>query len=275
MFRDGKIKIPLPSALGVEGAGIVDAIGTDVSGLKIGDRVAYWFAFGSYADVRLVEADAVKLPDDVSTELAAAIFAKGLTAWALLKQGHVVQRGETVLVHAAAGGVGSLLAPWAKTLGATVIATVGSPDKAASVRQHGIEHVLDANDPDVVAKVRAITHGRGVDVVYELVGAATFDKSIGALRDGGDLVHLGNASGSPTIDQAGLAARSIRYFQPSTGQFVKDRKSLDEASFDLLAAVQAGSFGEIHITRYPLTEVIQAHKDIAARRIVGSVILVP
>ena len=276
MFRDGTIKVSLPFDIGVEGAGIVDAVGTNVSGLKVGDRAAYWFAFGSYADVRLVEADAlVKLPDEVSTELASAVFAKGFTAWAALKKVHVVQPSETVLVHAAAGGVGSLLASWAKALGATVIATVGSQDKAFSVRQRGIEHVLDATDPDLVTNIRAITNDQGVDVAYELVGKATFGKSVEAMRDGGDLIHIGNASGSPRVDQVALASRSIRYAKPSTGQFVRDRLTLEEAATDLLDAFRAGVFGEIPVTRYPLADVSQAHEDIAARRIVGSVVLIP
>jgi NADPH2:quinone reductase len=276
LFRDGKIAVPVPFAIGVEGAGIVEAIGPDVGTVRVGDRVAYWFSFGSYTDIRLVdEAALVKLPDDIATDQAAAIMAKGVTAWTLLKRVHVVQPGETVLVHAAAGGVGSLVASWAKSLGATVIATVGSPAKAAVVRRHGIEHVFTLDDPDLAASIRAITGERGVDVVYELVGAATFATSVAALRDGGDLIHLGNASGAPSIDQAALAARSIRYAQPSTGQYVKDRASLDEASSDLFAAFRAGVFGEIGIARYPLSEARRAHEDIAARRIAGSIILIP
>ncbi|WP_315836172.1 quinone oxidoreductase [Bradyrhizobium prioriisuperbiae] len=276
MFRDGKINVSLPFALGVEAAGIVEAVGEDVADLKPGDRVAYWFSLGSYADIRLVDVSAlVKLPADISTEQAAAVFAKGLTAWMLVKRVHVVRSGEFVLVQAAAGGVGSLVASWARALGATVIATVGSPAKADSVRQRGIESVLHAGDPDLVTKIRTITGGKGVDVVYELVGAATFSASVSALRDGGDLIHLGNASGSPSVDKEALAARSIHYVQPSTGQFVKDRGSLEESSAELFAALQDDVFGEIAITRYLLRDVAQAHEDIAARRISGAIILTP
>jgi NADPH2:quinone reductase len=276
MFRDGTIRVPLPFAIGVEGAGVIEALGSDVSGLDVGDRVAYWFSFGAYADVRLIEADVlVKLPNDVSTEQAAAILAKGLTAWALVKRVHVVKPGDTVLVHAAAGGVGSLTASWAQALGAKVIATVGSPDKAGIVRQRGIEHVLDANDPGLAEAVKALNNGQGVDVVYELVGASTFGQSVAAIRDGGDLVHLGNASGSVKVDEAALAARSIRYVKPVTGQIVNDRSTLEAASDDLLSALRDGVFGTLRITRYPLSQASRAHEDIAARRVAGSIVLTP
>jgi NADPH2:quinone reductase len=276
MFRDGTFEVPLPFAMGVEGAGIIDAVGPGVSNLKVGDRAAYWFSFGGYADERIVDAEAlVKLPDGVSTEQAAAVFAKGLTAWALVKRAHVVKPGDTVLVHAAAGGVGSLAALWAQALGAKVIATVGSPNKAEAVRRRGIEHVLDANDAELAAKVKALNGGNGVDAVYELVGAATFDKSVSSLRDGGALVHLGNASGPAKADEAALAARSIRYVKPVTGQVVSNRAILDEASSDLFVALHGGIFGQLPITRYSLREAARAHEDIAARRVAGSIILTP
>ncbi|WP_338524877.1 quinone oxidoreductase [Pseudomonas batumici] len=276
MFRDGTFPVPLPFTPGVEGAGVIEAVGAGVTHVKVGDRVGYWFALGAYADERLVEAEAlVKLPAGVSSEQSAAIFTKGLSAWALVKQVHVVKPGETVLVHAAAGGVGSLVALWAQALGAKVIATVGSPHKMKAVRERGIEHVLDVNDADLVAKVRALNGGHGVDVVYELVGATTFAASVASVRDGGDLVHLGNASGPAKVDKAALAARAIRYVQPVTGQVVNSRAILDTASRDLFAALQDGIFGQLPITRYPLREVGRAHEDIAARRVTGSVILTP
>ncbi|KIH83096.1 quinone oxidoreductase family protein [Pseudomonas batumici] len=276
MFRDGTFPVPLPFTPGVEGAGVIEAVGAGVTHVKVGDRVGYWFALGAYADERLVEAEAlVKLPAGVSSEQSAAIFTKGLSAWALVKQVHVVKPGETVLVHAAAGGVGSLVALWAQALGAKVIATVGSPHKMKAVRERGIEQVLDVNDADLVAKVRALNGGHGVDVVYELVGATTFTASVASVRDGGDLVHLGNASGPAKVDKAALEARAIRYVQPVTGQVVNSRAILDAASRELFAALQDGIFGQLPITRYPLREVGRAHEDIAARRVTGSVILMP
>jgi NADPH2:quinone reductase len=277
LFRSGAFGAPLPFDMGVEGAGVVESVGPGVEDVKIGDRVAYFFTPGAYADARLIDASVlVKLPEDVTTGLAAALLTKGLTAWMLIKRVHVVKQGDTVLVHGAAGGVGSLVTQWAKASGATVIATVGSPAKAQSVREHGIEHVLDVNDPAFLEKVRVITDGRGVDVVYEFVGKATFGLSVAALRAGGTLAHVGNASGAPSaFDKAGLPERSIRYVQPTTSQYVGERSSLDEASRDVFAAYRAGIFGKIEVTRYALADVVRAHEDMEARRLIGPAILIP
>ena len=273
-FRDGTYAATLPLTLGVEGAGLVDLVGPGVSNLQIGDRVGYWLAFGSYADARLIAADKlVKLPLDLSSEQAAASLTKGLSAWAMVKRAHVVQPGETVLVHAAAGGVGSLAASWAQALGANVIATVGTSAKAAWLRERGIETVLDAGDPELVARVSAMTGGRGADVVYELTGAATFERSMAALRRGGDLVHFGNASGPPRVDAAALSDRSIVYTRPNTADFVNSRVVLKEASDDLWSAFETGMLKPHPVTRYPLGEALRAHEDIRARRVVGSIVL--
>ncbi|HEX5342944.1 MAG TPA: zinc-binding dehydrogenase, partial [Duganella sp.] len=179
MFRSGAFRAPLPLDMGVEGAGVIEQVGPGVSGFAVGDRVAYFFSFGAYADQRLIEArHLIKLPTYISSDTAAATFTKGLTAWMMLYGAHQVQPGEVVLVHGAAGGVGSIVARWAKALGATVIATVGTAGKAASVQAYGIEHVLDANDPQLAQRVLALTNGRGVDVVYELIGKQTFVQSV-------------------------------------------------------------------------------------------------
>ncbi|MGH7207096.1 MAG: quinone oxidoreductase family protein [Nitrospiraceae bacterium] len=276
MFRDGTFDVPLPFSMGVEGAGVVESVGPDVVNFSVGDRVAYFFSFGAYSDTRLIDAEAlVKLPGDISTMQAAALITKGFTAWMLLKRVHVIQPGEKVLIHGAAGGVGTLLAPWAKALGADVIATVGSSAKVMDVQKHGIEHVLSSADVDLAKKVRQITQGQGVDVVYELVGRATFGASVMALRDGGHLIHAGNASGHPVVDREALAAMSIRYDQPSTAQYVKGHDELALATSDLFDAVRRGIFGEIKAARYPLRDVVRAHEDLAARRISGSAILIP
>lgn len=273
-FRDGVYDATLPLTLGVEGAGIVDAVGPGVTAFAVGDRVGYWLAFGSYADTRLVEADKlVRLPTGLSSEQAAASLTKGLSAWAMVKRAHVVQPGETVLVQAAAGGVGSFAASWAQALGAKVIATVGTPEKAAWLRERGIETVLDTGDPDLAARVYAMTDGRGADVVYELTGAATFAKSVAALRPGGDLVHFGDASGAPSVDLAALADRSIVYTRPNTADFVNSRVVLKEASDDLWSAFATRILAPHPVTRYPLREARRAHEDIRARRVVGSMIL--
>lgn len=276
LFRNGAFKVPLPFTMGVEGAGVVLETGTGVTDLRPGHRVAYFFSFGAYATERLIDASQlVQLPDHVSADTAAAVLTKGLTAWMMLFGAHQLKRGEAVLVHAAAGGVGSMVARWALALGAKVIATVGSPSKAALVRAAGIEHVLDANDPELAAKVRALNGGQGVDVVFELVGKATFGQSVAALRSGGHLLHIGNASGNPEIDQAGLAARGIRYQQASTGQYAGERAGLELGARTLFAALKDGVFGTITPVRYRLADVVQAHADLEARRIAGPAILVP
>jgi NADPH2:quinone reductase len=276
LFRSGAFKVPLPLAMGVEGAGVVVAVGEGVTNVQPGDRAAYFFSFGAYASERLIEAQhLVRLPQEISSDTAAATFTKGLTAWMMLFGAHRLQPGETVLVHAAAGGVGSMVARWARSLGATVIGTVGSAEKAALVRSWGIDHVLDSGDPQLAGKVRALNGGRGVDVVYELVGRTTFAQSVLALRDKGHLIHVGNASGNPAVDKAALAARGIRYVQPSTGQYVGEREELELASATLFAAMKDQVFGEIEAARYRLQDAVQAHEDMAARRLSGAAILLP
>ncbi|WEF34658.1 zinc-binding dehydrogenase [Pseudoduganella chitinolytica] len=276
LLRSGAFPAPLPLAMGVEGAGVVVAVGEGVANVQVGDRAAYFFSFGAYADERLIEAKhLVRLPANVSAATSAATFTKGLTAWMMLFGAHRLQPGETVLVQGAAGGVGSMVARWAKALGATVIATAGSASKVSSVASWGIDHVLSSDDPALGARVRDLTGGRGVDVVYELVGKTTFGQSLRALRDGGTLVHVGNASGSPAVDKEALAERGIRYAQPSTGQYVDERAELERASATLFAALGDGIFGEVLPRRYPLRDAAQAHEDIAARRLTGAAILVP
>jgi NADPH:quinone reductase len=276
MLRSGAFRAPLPLDMGVEGVGVVEQVGPGVTSVSVGDRAAYFFSFGAYADERLIEArHLVKLPSYISSDTAAATFTKGLTAWMMLNGAYQLRAGESVLVHGAAGGVGSIVARWAKALGATVIATVGSANKAATVRAFGIEHVLDANDPQLAQRVRDLTDGRGVDVVYELIGKQTFDQSLAALRQGGALIHVGNASGAPQVDKAAIASRGIRYEQPSTGQYVGERAALERASADLFRAIEQGIFGQEVPAVYALSEAARAHQDLADRRILGSAILRP
>jgi NADPH2:quinone reductase len=276
LFRSGAFAVPLPLAMGVEGAGVVVAVGEGVTNVKPGDRAAYFFAFGAYSRERLIDArHLVKLPQHVTSETAAATFTKGLTAWMMLFGAHPLRAGETVLVHAAAGGVGSMVARWAKSLGARVIATAGSMEKVLLVKSWGIDDVLQSDDPELARKVLALTGGCGVDVVYELVGKTTFGQSVEALRDGGHLIHVGNASGNPSVDKVLLARRSIRYVQPSTGQYVGERQELELASASLFAAMRDGIFGDAAPARYRLDDAARAHEDIAARRLTGAAILVP
>ncbi|WP_411379578.1 quinone oxidoreductase family protein [Pseudomonas sp. MPB26] len=275
MFRDGTFKVALPFAMGVEAAGIVEAIGDGVKHLKVGDRVAYFFAFGAYADRRVIDASAlIKLPDDISTDQAAGLLSKGLTAWALVKRVHAVQAGETVVVHGASGGVGSLLVRWVKSLGATVTATVGSASKAATVQGWGLDHVLRSDEPDLARRIKAKNGGFGVAVVYDLVGRDTLDASISALRDGGDLIHVGNASGGVTADAALLAARGIRYVQPSTPQYV-NANNQDMAASELFERFREGALGGVELSRYRLEDASLAHQAIATRKHMGSILLIP
>ncbi len=275
MFRDGTFKVPLPFGMGVEAAGIVEAIGDGVEHLKVGDRVAYFFAFGAYADRRVIDASAlIKLPADISSEQAAGLLSKGLTAWALVKQVHGVQAGETIVVHGASGGVGSLLVRWAKSLGASVIATVGSASKAAIVQGWGLDQVLRSDEPELAERINATNGGFGVDVVYDLVGRNTLAASISALRDGGALIHVGNASGGVTADTSLLAARGIRYVQPSTPQYV-NAGNQDMAASELFERFREGALGSLELSRYRLEDAALAHRAIAARKHTGSILLMP
>jgi NADPH2:quinone reductase len=207
--------------------------------------------------------------------MAAAVMAKGLTAWSAVRKVHPVVSGETVLVNGAAGGVGLLVVTWAKALGATVIALVGSPSKAGALTARGIPHVLDANDPEWVSKVAQITAGLGVDASFELVGGATFLQSLNTLRDRAMIVHIGNASGSIAVDKNYLTSRSIEYVKYSTAQVIANRRILEEASSDLFATLKANIFGEIEVTRFALSEASRAHEALAARTVTGSIVLVP
>lgn len=275
MFRDGTFQVPLPFDMGVEAAGVVEAVGFGVTHLKRGDRVGYFFAFGAYADCRAIDAATlIRLPDDISSAQAAGLLAKGLTAWALIKQVHVLKPGQSVVVQGASGGVGSLLARWAKSLGATVIATVGSSDKTRAVESWGLDHVLRADEPALAERIRAANGGAGVDVVYDLVGRRTLAASIGALREGGTLVHAGNASGTVAADPAQLAARNIRYVQPSTPQYV-NAQNQDMAACELFERFREGALGSLELSRYRLEEAALAHQAIAARKHTGSIVLIP
>jgi NADPH2:quinone reductase len=274
LMRDGSIKVPLPFHIGVEGAGVVEAIGESQAGFSVGDRVGYWFAPGAYTDQRLVEAAAlVSLPSDISTTLAAAVMAKGLTAWSAVKQIQKVVAGQTVLVSGAAGGVGLLVACWAKALGAEVIGLVGSTAKANELTTRGISHVVETNDLNWASKVADITNGRGADTSFELVGGPQFNQSVPLLKDGATIVHIGNASGSIEVDKELLTSRSIQYVKFSTAQVVPNREILVAASSDLFSALRNNVFGEVGITKFPLAEAIEAHEAIAARTVVGSIVL--
>ncbi|MCE7065116.1 quinone oxidoreductase [Dyadobacter sp. CY326] len=277
LFRNGSFPLnQFPATIGVEASGVVEAVGAGANEWAVGDRVGYYFALGAYAEKRLINKDLlIKLPQDISFDQAASLMAKGLTARMLVKQAYPVQPGDIILVHAAAGGVGSLVSKWAKSLGATVIGTVGNATKKALAEGQGTDFVIALDAEDIADRVNSITNGSGVDAVFDGVGKATFSKSAPLVKQNGTIVLYGNASGSPQIDSDYLASKEIKLIQPSLGQFLPDRHSLDAAVAELFEAFRNGVLGEIEPTIYPLSEVSKAHQDLEASRTTGSVVLHP
>jgi NADPH:quinone reductase len=276
--RSGLYPLKLPSGLGVEGAGVVEAVGSGVEGFKPGDRIAYAGPLGAYAEVRLLPADrAVKLPRGVDERAAAALMLKGLTAHYLLRRTFLVKPGDTLLVHAAAGGVGSVLVPWALHLGATVIGTVGSAEKARKARASGCAHVIEYRKEDFVGAVKRLTKGRGVDVVYDSVGKDTFLGSLDCLRPLGMLVSYGNASGKPpAIEPTVLSDKgSLFLTRPTLFHYTARREALLVAAKALFHVVRSGVVkAEIGQT-YALKDVAQAHRDLESRSTTGASLLLP
>jgi NADPH2:quinone reductase len=271
-LRQGLFPMPLPGVTGVEGAGIVEVVGTDVRDIAVGDRMAYFLAPGAYAAVRLIDAAAlIRIPDDLTSAQVATVLTKGLTAWAGLNGFHRIQPGETILVQGASSNVGQLLARWAKARGATVIGTAGSEAKRAALAG-AIDHALLSGTDDLLERILAIAPG-GVDVVYEFVGKATFPTSVAAVRRGGTLVNIGAGSGAPVVDDAGLAARGVRLTGGPMAQHLQG--VVAEATAAVFDALRHGVFGEFDATVYALKDAAKAHEDIAARRKIGPMILVP
>lgn len=277
LFRNGSFPLNhLPATIGVEAAGVVEAIGDEVHNFTVGDRVAYYFSLGAYAERRLINEDAlIKLPDNVSFDEAASLLAKGLTARMLIKQAYPVQPGDVVLVHAAAGGVGSLVSRWAKALGATVIATVGSASKKAIAASHGVDLVIALDSEDLGKAVNAFTNNQGVQAVFDGVGKATYEPSSKLVKENGAIVLYGASSGAPVIDTDFLAARKISLTRPSLGQYLPDRQSIDNATRELFAALQQGILGKATPTVYPLAEARKAHEDLESGKTTGSIIFRP
>jgi NADPH2:quinone reductase len=278
--RTGLYPLPsLPAVPGLEGAGIVEDIGEGVSEVAVGDRVAYAAVPpGAYAEIRRIPAHRlVKLPESIPSRQGAAMMLQGMTARYLLKGCYEVKKGDVILIHAAAGGVGSIVCQWAKHLGATVIGTAGSPEKAELARANGCDHPILYSDEDFAAKTRQITGGKGVDVVYDSVGQATFMKSLDCLRPMGMLVSFGQASGSvPPVDLSVLAAKgSLFLTRPSLMTYTAAREDLLAHAADLFAVVQSGDV-KIEVKQtYPLAETARAHRDLEARKTTGSTILIP
>jgi len=277
-IREGLLgKFPLPSIMGIDFSGVVEALGTEVRDFAIGDRVAYVMgSAGAYAEQRVVPAERVlKLPGGIRDSIAAAIMLKGLTAQSLLRRTYRVKRGDVVLIHAAAGGVGLLMTQWAKHLGARVIAVVGSTDKAQLVRDHGADLVL-LSDDDWVRASRDYTRSQGVAVVYDSVGKDTFMRSLDCLRPLGMMVTFGNASGPvPPVAPLELSKRgSLFLTRPTLFHYTATRAMLTKAAQELFAVVAQGAV-RVHIGQtYALRDAAQAHRDLEARKTVGSTVLV-
>jgi NADPH:quinone reductase len=274
--RTGLYKQELPFTPGVEGAGVVEAVGPDVTSVKPGERVAYAGPIGGYAEVRLIPADrVVKLPDAISSEQAAAMMLKGLTAEMLIQRVYPVKSGETILVHAAAGGVGLILCQWAKALGATVIGTVGSDEKADLARAHGCEHPIVYTRQDFVAEVERITGGAKVPVVYDGVGRDTFMKSLDCLARRGMMVSFGNASGPVDPFPPSLLAQKGSLFltRPTAYDYVARPAELEQAAADLFRVVESGKVKIEVKQRFPLEDAAGAHRALEARKTSGSTVL--
>lgn len=277
--RSGLYPTELPSGLGREAAGVVQAVGRKVRGVRVGDRVAYISTRpGTYCDVRNVPQQyVVRIPRGVSDNEAAALMLKGLTAHTLLRRVYRVKAGETILVHAAAGGVGLILCQWAKSLGVRVIGVVGSEEKAKIAAKHGCRHVIVANRDSLVSSVKQLTKGAGVDVVYDSVGKDTFMESLDCLRPLGMMVSYGNASGPPpAISPLELTKRGSLYLtRPSFFHFVSTREDMARASRELFSALKRKAFRVRIGQTYSLADAAEAHQDLEARRTTGSTVLVP
>ncbi len=277
--RSGLYKVPLPSGLGSEAAGVVEAVGPGVTHVAAGDRVAYaGGAPGSYAQFRVMPADRlVRLPADIGDRPAAAAMLKGMTVQYLVTRTYPVKAGDTVLLHAAAGGVGLIASQWLKALGATVIGTVGSDAKAELARAHGCDHVIIYTREDFAARVKEITGGRGVPVVYDPVGRSTFTGSLDSLRPRGLMVSFGNASGPvPPVDLLQLSSRgSLFITRPTLFHYTANRPEMEATAADLFAMMRSGKVKVEPSAAYPLAEAAQCHRDLEARRTTGSLLLVP
>lgn len=275
-FRNGTFPLEkYPTPIGLEAAGVIEELGTDVKDFAVGDRVAYYSSNGAYADKRIINTSEIfRLPDDISFEQAASVMIKGLTAHMLMKENYPVKAGEIVLIHAMTGGVGTLLSQWARAVGAIVIGTVGTKEKKAIALKRGFEHVIDLQSQDIADEVNRITQGHGVDVAYDGTGKATFQKSLPIVKEGGSVVLYGWPSGMPDLNDDLISKRKIKFSQAILNNYPlyqdKTGKGLSEI-FDLL---RAGIYEEKPLI-YPLSQAAAAHADLESRKTTGSIILQP
>jgi NADPH2:quinone reductase len=277
-FREGRYPAPLPFVVGQEAAAVVTALGSDVSNVKAGDRVAYSGALGSYAEYAAVPADRlVKIPDQLDFNHAAAAMLQGMTAHYLSHSTYPIKRGEIALIHAAAGGVGLLLVQMCKLIGAQVIGTVGSEEKAQLAREAGADEVIIYTEQDFETETRRLTEGKGVHAVYDGVGKTTFEKDLRVLRPRGYLVLFGGASGAvPPFELLELTKHgSLFVTRPSLQHYIATREELEQRSGDVLQMIVRGDLRlRIHKT-YPLAEAQQAHRDLEGRKTTGKLLLIP
>ena len=276
--RSGLYKLPVPSRIGVEGAGVVDAVGDGVASLKPGDRVCYAGGLGSYATHNMLpETQLIRIPDAITDETAAASTLKGLTACYLLTRTYAVSPNDTVLIHAAAGGMGLILCQWATQLGATVIGTAGTTEKAELASANGAHHTIVYESENVVERVKELTDGRGVQVVYDGVGKATYQQSLDALAPRGMFVSYGNASGNaPAVEPHDLQHRGSLFFtRPSLAHYSSDPRELQAMAHELFSVIRSGAV-QIHVNqRFALADAVEAHKALESRATSGSTIFLP
>ena len=276
--RSGLYPQQLPMVAGNEGAGVVEAVGSGVTELKAGDRIAYTGLPGCYCDVRVVPADRlVKLPQGITEEQAASMMLKGLTVHYLIHSTYAVKKGETVLWHAAAGGVGLIACQWLKSMGVTVIGTAGSDEKASLAKAHGAEHVINYSRENFVERVQSITGGKKVPVVYDSVGKTTWEGSLECLAPRGLMVSFGNASGPVAPVNLGVlsAKGSLYVTRPTLGTYIATRADLVARSNDLFEVVKSGKVKIETTKRYKLADAQQAHRDLESRKTTGSIVLQP
>ena len=277
--RSGLYPVKLPSGIGLEASGIIKKVGTKVKDLTVGDHVAYISApIGAYAEERVMPVNKlVKIPKEIGLEVAATIMTKGLTTHYLLHKTYPVKANDTILYHAAAGGVGQIFCQWAKSIGCKVIGTVGSDEKISIAKKNGCNLVINYSSENFVKKVMDFTNGVGVSVVYDGVGKSTFENSIACLKARGMMVSFGNASGSlEKIDVTKyISPKSLFFSRPTLGHYISARKELVEATDKLFEQLKYGKVKIEIYKKYKLAEVIQAHKDLESRKIIGPAIIIP
>ena len=277
--RSGLYPIELPSNIGIEGAGIIEKIGPDEKNFKVGDKVAYAsMPIGSYATHRIFPTKKlVKVPDEIELENVVTLMTKGITVFYLLHKTYSVKSGETILFHAAAGGVGQIFCQWAKSLGCIVIGTVGSDEKIEIAKANGCNYVINYSKENFAEKVKEITNGEGVPVVYDGVGKKTFDGSIECLKTRGMMVSFGNASGplDPCNVTKSLAPKGLYLTRPSIAHYTSTREELDEAAKKVFEMFINKKFKLDIFNKYPLSEIVKAHQDLENRKILGPAIIIP